>query len=276
MPPDLEAIDAGDIDRLCDVVHDTYGYDFSRYQRAFLARRLHKVMTKTGTAGVPALAERISAEPDVMAELLGSLSLSVTEMFRDPGFFLALRAHVIPRLRTYPMVRVWTAGCATGQEPYSVAIMLEEEGLAGRYQIYATDMYSGSLDQARTGVIAAAAMPTYTRNYHRAGGKAQFSDYYTTADGYAMIRPRWRENIVFARHNLVTDSKFNEFNLILCRNVLIYFDEELHKHVHRLLYSSLGNFGVLGLGARESLRFSPHANAFETIDGPNRLYRRLR
>lgn len=273
-------LDAGahpsELAELFRVVREVYGHDFDRYQRAFVVRRLRKVVAASRIGSVAELTARIGAEPELMADLLKSLALSVTEMFRDPAFYLALRSQVAA-LRTYPLVRVWSAGCATGHEAYSIAIILEEEGLSGRFQIYGTDIHPGSLDLARSGIIPGDQMQTYTRNYQRAGGKTTFSTYYHTApNGQVMIRPQWRESILFARHNLGVDSKFNEFNLILCRNVLIYFDKGLHAHVHNLLYESLANFGLLCLGARESLRFSPHVKDFEVLDSSNRIYRKLR
>lgn len=272
-----DVIDTVEIERLCGVVQDVYGYDFSGYQPAFLRRRLRRLVATSHTeGGVAGFTARIASEPQLFADFVAALALSVTEMFRDPGFFCALRTHVLPQLRTYPFVRVWAAGCATGQEAFSLAILLEEEGMGGRYQLYGTDIHAGSLARARSGVMPATEMATYTRNYQRAGGTRTFSDYYTCADGYAIIRPQWRENIVFARHNLVSDSKFNEFNLILCRNVLIYFNRDLHSHVHKLLYGSLASFGFLGLGTRESLRFSPQAENFTVVDHPHRLYRKRR
>jgi chemotaxis protein methyltransferase CheR len=196
-------------------------------------------------------------------------------MFRDPGFFHSLRTHVVPLLRTWPYIRVWLAGCSAGEEAYSLAIMLAEEELIGRCRIYATDMSEDVLDRAREGIYPLELMQKYTQNYIRAGGTHAFSEYYTAAYGNAIFRPVLRDQVVFARHNLVTDGSFNEFNLILCRNVMIYFNRPLQDRVHRLLYDSLANFGVLGLGAREALSLTPLRHQYEALGGPHRLYRRV-
>jgi chemotaxis protein methyltransferase CheR len=196
-------------------------------------------------------------------------------MFRDPGFFQALRAQVFPLLRTWPYIRVWQAGCSTGEEVYSLAIMLAEEALIGRCRIYATDMDESVLDKAREGIYPLEPIQKYTQNYIRAGGTRSFSEYYTAAYGNAIFRPALRDQVVFAKHNLVTDGSFNEFNLVLCRNVMIYFNRSLQDRVHRLLYDSLANFGVLGLGSKEVLSFTPLRDRYDELDAPHRLYRRM-
>ncbi|MNC85229.1 Chemotaxis protein methyltransferase Cher2 [compost metagenome] len=209
-----------------------------------------------------------------MDRLLLGLSVTVSAMFRDPGFFRSLRENVVPLLRTYPFVRIWQAGCSLGEEAYSLAILLEEEGLSERCRIYATDISESLLARARDGIYPLDLMRKYTENHARAGGLRPFSEYYTAAYDNAVLRPSLRERVVFAQHNLVTDGVFNEFNLVLCRNVMIYFNRDLQTRVHRLLYASLSSFGVLGLGAQESLSLTAVEEHYDVVDATHRLYRR--
>ena len=194
-------------------------------------------------------------------------------MFRDPTFYRLLRDRVLPLLRTYPLVRVWHAGCSTGEEVYSLAILLEEEGLYERCRIYATDMSSGALKRAEAGVLPLSAMRDNTANYQAAGGRGPFARFYKVHGQSAVLQASLRRNVVFAQHNLVTDQSFNEFNVVLCRNVLIYFNRALQERVHRLLYQSLGRFGFLGLGARENVRFTPHERQYQDLG--ERVYRKV-
>jgi chemotaxis protein methyltransferase CheR len=198
-----------------------------------------------------------------MERFLLVLSINVTALFRDAGFYRAFREQVVPRLRTYPFIRIWHAGCSSGEEVYSLAIVLQEEGLYDRVRLYATDMNEVILARARDGIYPMERMKTYDQNYLRAGGKRTLSDYYTTQYGRAMFNSGLKKNIVWSQHNLVTDGSFNEFHVILCRNVLIYFDQVLQTRVHQLLYESLINFGMLGLGQMESIRFSPFEACYE-------------
>jgi len=199
----------------------------------------------------------------------------VTSMFRDPSFYVAFREQVVPLLRTYPFVRIWHAGCSSGEEVYSMAILLEEEGLYKRCRLYATDLSETVLKRAKAGVFPLAPMREYTENYQRAGGKRAFSDYYTARYQQVLFRPALQENLVFAQHNLVTDSAFNDFNVVLCRNVMIYFNQALQRRVHELLHASLVRLGVLGLGRRESLRFTSHEASYQVVDASEQLYRRV-
>jgi chemotaxis protein methyltransferase CheR len=210
-----------------------------------------------------------------MERLLLDLSINVTAMFRDPGFYVALREKVVPLLRTYPFTRVWVAGCSTGEEVYSLAILLEEEGLYGKARIYATDINEAVLDRARAGVFPLDKMRGYTENYIRGGGTRAFSEYYVAAYDGARFARSLTENVVFAQHNLVSDRSFNEFNLIMCRNVMIYFDRSLQDRVHRLFHESLARLGVLALGRKESVAFSPFAGAYEELDPGERIYRKV-
>ncbi len=211
-----------------------------------------------------------------MDRLLRDMSVNVTGMFRDPSFFLALRETVVPILRTYPFVRIWHAGCATGEEVYALAIVLEEEGLYDRSRIYATDMSADALDKAKAGIFPLARMREYTSNYLQAGGSRSFSEYYTANYEAALFDPKLRRNVLFAHHNLATDTSFSEFNLILCRNVLIYFDRNLKDRVFRLFADSLASIGILCLGRRESLRFTSAETEYEEFDAKERIYRRRR
>ena len=225
-------------------------------------------------ATVSALQERVLHDSAVMERLLLDLSINVTAMFRDPTFYSSVRDTVIPLLRTYPFIRIWHAGCSTGEEVYSMAILLHEEGLYDRCRIYATDINEAVLEKARKGIFPLANMQEYTSNYLKAGGKTAFSDYYTANYESAIFSQKLRENIVFAQHNLASDAVFNQFNLIVCRNVLIYFNRELQDRALGLFREALVRNGYLGLGSRETLQFSAHADAFEAVDRNQRLYRR--
>jgi chemotaxis protein methyltransferase CheR len=196
-------------------------------------------------------------------------------MFRDPSFYLTFRKRVVPLLRTYPTVQIWVAGCSTGEEVYSLAILLHEEGLYPKCRIYATDISQAILRRAREGIFPLAAMREYTANYHQAGGVHEFSDYYTAQYGSVMFSGSLKQNLVFSEHNLATDGSFNEFQVILCRNVMIYFNKELQARVHNLLYDSLSMFGVFGLGNKESLRFTPRAESYEHLNERDKLYRKV-
>jgi len=195
-------------------------------------------------------------------------------MFRDPSFYLAFREHVVPALRTYPFSRIWCAGCSTGEEVYSLAILLREEGLYDRTRIYATDINEQVVETARAGVFPIDKMQQYTQNYIKAGGKREFSEYYVTAYDGARFSRSLTENIVFAQHNLVSDRAFNEFNVVVCRNVMIYFDKTLQDRVHQLFYESLATFGVLALGRKESVAFTPFADSYDVVDAAERIYRK--
>jgi chemotaxis protein methyltransferase CheR len=211
-----------------------------------------------------------------MERFLLDLSINVTSMFRDPTFYIAFRAKVVPLLRTYPFTRIWVAGCSTGEEVYSLAILLHEEGLYDRTRIYATDINESVVDRARSGVFPLDKMREYTQNYIKAGGTQAFSEYYLAKYDGAQFQRSLTENVVFAQHNLVSDRSFNEFNVVVCRNVMIYFDRALQDHVHELFYESLATFGVLGLGHKESIRFSPHEQSYEELDTHEKLYRKIR
>ncbi len=265
-----------EIQGLLDAVYQHSGFDFRNYAYASIRRRILSRVQAERVVDVVELQEKVLWDPDCMERLLLACTIHVTSMFRDPEFYHAFRGKIIPLLRTYPFVRIWHAGCSTGEEVYSMAILLEEEGLYDRCRIYATDLSEAVIRQAKTGLFKLASMQEYTENYLKAGGRRSFSEYYTAQHDSALLRPSLRDQIVFAPHNLVTDSSFNEFNVIMCRNVMIYFNASLQGRVHTLLYNSLGRYGVLCLGRKESIKFSPHEADFELVDDPEKIYRRVR
>jgi chemotaxis protein methyltransferase CheR len=265
-----------ELELLLEAIFRRYGFDFREYAPASLKRRLHRRMHAEGVVTVSGLQERLLHDPQVMERLLLDLSVNVTAMFRDPSFYASFRAKVVPLLRTYPFTRVWVAGCSTGEEVFSLAILLAEEGLYDRTRIYATDINEVVLERAKRGVFPLDKMQEYTQNYIRAGGDRSFSEYYTARYEGALFARSLLDNVVFAQHNLVSDRAFNEFNVVLCRNVMIYFDRSLQNRVHELFYESLEMFGVLGLGQKESITFTPHEASFEELDGRERLWKKVR
>ena len=270
---DLETIE---LQLLLEGVYRQYGFDFREYAPASLKRRVWRRVHAEHTGTIAGLLARVLHEPEAMTRLLLDLSINVTAMFRDPTFYSALREQVVPLLRTYPFTRVWVAGCSTGEEVYSLAILLAEEGLRDRTRIYATDINEAVLERARAGVFPLDKMREYTDNYIRAGGSRSFSEYYLAKYEGALFDRELTENVVWAPHNLVQDRQFNTFNLILCRNVMIYFDRGLQGRVHRLLHDSLERFGILALGHKESIRFTGLEDCYEELDAQEKLYRRIR
>jgi chemotaxis protein methyltransferase CheR len=271
--PELERVE---IALLLEGIYRQYGFDFRSYAYSSIRRRIWKRIQAEKLATVTALLERVLHDREAMERLLLDLSINVTAMFRDPEFYQAFRREVVPLLRTYPFVRIWHAGCATGEEAYSMAILLHEEGLYDRTRIYATDINEVVLRRAKAAIFPLDRMQEYTQNYLRAGGTRSFSEYYTAMyDGAAIARPLLR-NIVFSQHNLVTDRSFAEFHVILCRNVLIYFDKPLQARVLGLFYESMVTFGILCLGAKETLKFSPYEPCFDALDARAKIYRKVR
>lgn len=270
---DLENLE---IDLVLEGIYQQYGFDFRDYARGSIKRRLWRRAYAEGLESISGLQERVLHDQDTMNRLLEDLSINVTSMFRDPEFYLAIRQKVVPLLRTYPFIRIWNAGCSTGEETFSLAILLREEGLIDRTKIYATDINENVLDLAKQGVFPLDKMRDYTENYIAAGGKTAFSEYYTANGQGARFNESLTENIIFAQHNLASDRSFNEFQMIVCRNVMIYFDRSLQERVHGLFYSSLGMSGVLALGRKESIKFTRHASAYEGIDLNEKLYKRVR
>ena len=269
---ELERIE---IELLLEAIDRHYGFDFRGYAIGSLRRRLWRSAAEEGVQSISGLQERVLHDPRAMERLLTGLSVNVTTMFRDPTFYVAFREHVVPLLRTYPFIRIWNAGCSTGEETYSLAILLKEENLYERARIYATDFNSDVLARAHAGELPLDRMQEYTQNYQRAGGTRDFSAYYSVEQGTAKLDDGLSEHVVFAQHNLASDRSFNEFNVVLCRNVLIYFGRDLQRRVHQLFYDSLARFGVLGLGQKETLRFTDLEDRYEELDPREKIYRRI-
>jgi len=260
---------------LLEAIFLRYGYDFRNYSKAHIKRRvLHRLGTSQ-LQTVTDLQNKVLRDRDFFIEFLNDLSINVTELFRDPEFYKSLRENIIPKLRTYAWFKIWHAGCATGEEVYSLAILLQEEGLLERCQIYATDFNQKVLEIAREGVYHKDEIEQYERNYQLSGGKRKLSDYYQSMYGSVMFNKDLSSRIVFADHNLVTDSVFADVNLILCRNVLIYFEKSLQENVVGLFYESLVPSGILCLGTKESLKFTRHEKLFEPIDEKQRIFKKL-
>jgi chemotaxis protein methyltransferase CheR len=274
--PEQDQLEDIEIALLLEGLYRYYGFDFREYSQASLKRRILERMRAEGFSTVSGFQERVLHDPVCMERLLLGLSVHVTAMFRDPGFYLTFRRKVVPILKTYPTVRIWHAGCSTGEEVYSLAILLQEEGLSRKCLIYATDISQDVLRKAKEGIFPLASMREYTHNYVKAGGKHEFSDYYTAQYDNVLFQPSLRANVVFAEHNLATDGSFNEFHVILCRNVMIYFNKTLQERVHNLIYESLTMFGVFGLGNKESLKFTPRETFYEKLDSRDKLYRKVR
>jgi chemotaxis protein methyltransferase CheR len=270
-----DSVEELELELLLEAVYRHHGYDFRDYARTSIRRRVTKILREDHIDTISALQARVLHDPAAWDRFLQGISVNVSAMFRDPQFFLAFRRRAVPVLRTYPFIRIWQAGCSLGEEAYTLAILLEEEGLYDRSLIYATDINESTLRQAREGIYAAELMQKYTQNYILAGGQRAFSEYYTARYEFAIMRPALQRNIVFSQHNLVSDGTFNEFNVILCRNVMIYFNRALQERTHGLLQTSLTMFGILGLGSRESLRFMPQESSYEQLEAGEKLYRRI-
>lgn len=261
-------------DLLIEAILRKYQYDFRHYARASVRRRLEQALASLGLASVSLLQDRVLRDPEVFARLLSFLTVQVSDLFRDPAFFQAVRSHVVPLLHTYPSPRAWVAGCANGEEAYSLAILLEEEGLLDRALIYATDINPEALRRAEAGVYSLDRAPAFSESYSRAGGKGSLSDHYTAAYGGIVFNKRLRSKVLFSDHSLATDAVFAEVHLVMCRNVLIYFDRPLQDRAIGLFREALVRKGVLGLGSKETLRFSSHADAFTELVASERLYQR--
>jgi chemotaxis protein methyltransferase CheR len=263
-----------EIDLLLEAVYRKYSYEFRHYARASLRRRVLRALTVLGVESVSMLQHRILRDRALFTALLGQLTVPVSEMFRDPAYFKVMRDAVFPVLATYPSLKIWVAGCSTGEEVYSLAIALDESGLLERTLMYATDINPQALRAAEAGLYAIDRIAGFTRNYQRAGGTRSLADYYTAAYGGVALDRRLRERVTFSDHCLATDHVFAEVHLVSCRNVLIYFDRPLQDRAVGLFFESLVPRGFLGLGARESLHFTQHAAAFEPFARENRIYRR--
>jgi chemotaxis protein methyltransferase CheR len=264
-----------EIELLLEAIVRKYSYEFRHYARASLRRRILGALTKLGFETVSMLQDRILRDPALFARLLTEMTVPVSDLFRDPEYFLALRRRVFPLLATYPSLRVWIAGCSTGEEVYSLAILLDETGLLDRSLIYATDINPQSLQAAEAGVYPLERVAGFTRNYQQAGGTRSLVDYYTAAYGGVVFRRELRKRVAFSDHSLATDHVFAEVQFVSCRNVLIYFDRDLQNRAIGLFADALVARGFLGLGTRESLRVTKYVNAFEEYAAPERIYRRV-
>jgi chemotaxis protein methyltransferase CheR len=276
----LIAVETRDVEEieialLLEGIYRHYGFDFRQYALASLKRRLWRRAHAEGAKTISALQDLVLHEPACMERLLLDLSINVTAMFRDPTFYVSFRENVVPLLRTYPFTRIWIAGCSSGEEVYSLAILLDEEGMLERTRIYATDINQAVLERARLGVFPLDKMQEYTQNYLSAGGTRAFSEYYLASYDGAVFERRLSENIVFAQHNLVSDRAFNEFHAIVCRNVLIYFDRTLQERVLALFHESLVTFGVLALGHKETIRLSGMSSRYEDLDPLEKIWRKV-
>lgn len=259
---------------LIEAIYLTYSYDFRDYSGASIKRRILHALRQMECATVSALQARVLHEPTAFMELLQYLTIPVSEMFRDPEHFLAIRRDVVPLLRTYPSLKIWIAGCSTGEEVYSMAILLREEGLLERTIIYATDINPTSLEKAKQGIYSMENVRLYTQNYQRAGGTRPFADYYTAAYGNAIFDSSLRDHVTFADHSLATDSVFSETQLVSCRNVLIYFNKGLQDRAFGLFHESLCHRGFLMLGSKETVDFSAYSSRFDSLTRPERIYRK--
>ncbi|MEJ0100835.1 MAG: protein-glutamate O-methyltransferase CheR [Pseudomonadota bacterium] len=260
---------------LLEALYLRYHYDFRGYARSSLRRRLRVAMDKFGCDTLSRLQERLLHDATLMQELMDILTVQVSEMFRDPPYFQALREQVVPLLRTYPSLKVWVAGCSTGEEVYSLAILLKEEGLLERSFIYATDINAQALEKAQAGVYDIERISGFTRNHRKSGGRGSLSTYYTAAYGKAVFDRSLKAHITFADHSLSTDAAFSEVQLVSCRNVLIYFDRALQDRAVGLFRDSLCYKGFLGIGSSESLRFSSHVDSFAELDREDRIYQKV-
>lgn len=266
---------AADLNPVLDGILDKYGYDFRDYARPALDRRVLAFMRQEEIPDLGSFSDRILASQEIMQRFLMTMSVNAAAMFKDQGLYLGLRREIVPVLRTYPFIRVWHAGCSTGQEVYSTAIMLAEEGLYDRCRIYATDMDESALRKARDGIYSLASMRKYAQNHAQAGGTAPFSGYFTAKYNSAIINASLRKNIVFGQHNLVSDGSFNEFQIIICRSVVSFFNPRLQERVMGLFHGSLGMFGYLGLGAKEGAALGGYRDCFQQADADHGIWKKV-
>ncbi|MFS0634390.1 protein-glutamate O-methyltransferase CheR [Mesobacillus foraminis] len=265
-----------EIDLLLEAAARLYGYDFRNYSYSFIQRRVRHCVYKEKLGSISALQEKILRDPAVMDSLLADLSINVTEMFRDPGFFKSIRTKVVPLVKDSPKIRIWHAGCSSGEEVYSMSILLYEEGVFDKAEIFATDINPAMLEKAKRGSFPLEEMQHYTKNYLEAGGKRAFSEYYKAVKDRVFFHPFLSEKVQFSQQDLAKGESFNNFDIILCRNVLIYFNRNLQNEVHKLLYNSLSHSGFLGLGKREGIKFNSYEDCYGEIDASERLYRKIK
>jgi chemotaxis protein methyltransferase CheR len=267
-------LQADEVQLLLNDVHTRYGYDFSAYSKASLQRRVQRLFALDNFPSFAEFRYRLQHDGPYFRRFVEEITVNVTEMLRDPSFYRTIRAEIVPVLATYPFIRIWHAGCSTGEEVYSMAIILKEAGLLDKSLLYGTDINPQVIERARKGIFPVGQMQKYSENYIHAGGVKDFSSYYTANYHLAKFDASLRGRMIFATHNLVSDSSFNAFQLILCRNVLIYFERELQTKVIRLFDSSLENFGFLALGAKESLRWTPMADRYRQV-GREKIWRKI-
>lgn len=263
-----------ELELFLEALYRRYHYDFRSYSRSSLQRRADLARTRLGCDTLSDLQRKILHEPEVLPEVLDALTVQVSELFRDPGYYLALRQEVIPHLRTFPSLKVWVAGCANGEELYSLAILFREEGLFDRTLFYATEINRRALDKASAGIYSIDRISGFSTNYQRAGGRASLSDYYTAGYGYAVFDRSLRSRTVFSEHDLATDQVFSEVHLVSCRNVLIYFNSALQDRAIGLFSDALVRGGFLGLGSHETLRFTASSGAYTGFNDRERIWRR--
>ncbi|ASS94387.1 CheR family methyltransferase [Peribacillus simplex] len=264
-----------ELELLLEAIYSVSGFDFRKYMRSSIKRRVENRMRLDHIRRISGMIEMVLYEKGYVEKLLKDFSINVTEMFRDPEFFKAFRLNIVPLLKKLPEIRIWHAGCSTGEEAFSMAIILKEEGLYDKARIYATDMNDEVLRHAEKGILPLNRMQSYTKNYLQAGGNQEFSEYYTTDYQNAYLDSNLLKNIVFFQHNLVTDGSFNEFHIIMCRNVMIYFTGELQTYVNQLFYDSLCKGGFLAVGSKETLHTSSFSEDYEDFDSKERIYRKL-
>jgi len=276
MPKQKADISESELDDVLVAINNTYGYDFSDYSKASVQRRVTRFMDIAAYERAYDLKLDLINNKAVFEHFLQRITVNVTEMFRDPGFYTVIREEVLPVLATYPIIKIWHAGCSTGEEVFSMAILLHEAGLLKRSRIYGTDINPHNIEKAKKGIMPFELMKDYKENYLQSGGKNDFTTYYTSMYNNAIIRKDLRENILFSQHNLVTDQAFNEFQLICCRNVMIYFNRKLQNRVIHLFNDSLSTFGYLALGIKESLLFTDLQNRFEVVSKEEKIFRRAK
>ncbi|MFD1697333.1 CheR family methyltransferase [Roseibium aestuarii] len=270
----FERIEDVEIRLLLEALYHRYHYDFRNYAMSSIRRRLRQAREDFGLATITAIQEKVLHDPDMLPQLLRYLTVQVSEMFRDPSYFRAIREKVVPHLRTYPSLKVWIAGCSTGEELYSFVILFREEGLEDRTIFYATDISPEALTQAEAGIYDVDRMRLFTENHRNAGGKTSLSDYYHSGYNQCILDKSLRRNVVFSDHSLVTDQVFGEMHFVSCRNVMIYFDRALQDRAIGLFRDALPRNGFLGLGAKETLRFSEHADSFREFVREEKIYQR--
>ncbi|HJT72595.1 MAG TPA: protein-glutamate O-methyltransferase CheR [Chitinophaga sp.] len=270
----IQDISNADFLDVINILKLQYGYDFTGYAHASIRRRISRFMTYMQLATIFDLKYRLVNDEECFDRMVQYITVNVTEMFRDPHFYRTLREQVLPKLAAYPNIKIWHAGCSTGEEVFSMAILLEEAGLLNRSRIYATDLNPVNLEKASSGILPLNNMRDYTQNYIQSGGLNDFSNYYVARYDNVLIKKELRKHITFFQHNLVTDKVFNEFHLVCCRNVLIYFNRSLQNSVLKLFHDSLSSRGYLAMGIKETMKFADIHEQFETVHMQHKIYRR--